>query len=109
MRIFGKLKLHADYDYVSSRYFDYFTTGDPTQKAAVAIANQASLVKGYGLLNLQATYTFKAPAIEVAVWGRNVANQANFTNVFNSYTGLGATVQYQGAPRTWGATVKYSF
>ena len=107
----GNLKLHGDYSYIADRYFDYFTTGDPTPaaQAAVAAANQASLVKGYGLLNLQATYTFNNPAIEVAVWGKNVANKANFTNVFNSYTGLGATVQYQGAPRTWGASVKYSF
>jgi iron complex outermembrane receptor protein len=43
------------------------------------------------------------------VWGKNVANQANFTHVFNSYTGLGATVQFQGAPRTFGGTIRYSF
>ncbi len=105
----GELKLHGDYSYMGSRYFDYFTTGDPSQAAAVAIANEASRIRAYGLLNLQATYTFKDPAIEVSLWGKNVTNQANFTNVFNSYTGLGATVQFQGAPRTYGATVKYSF
>lgn len=105
----GDLRLHADYSYIASRYFDFFTTGDPAQKANVAIANEASRVRAYGLINLQATYTFKDPAIEVSVWGKNVGNKANFTNVFNSYTGLGATVQFQGAPRTYGATVKYSF
>ncbi len=113
----GALKLHGDYSYISSRYFDYFTQGvaDPTDPAqvaaaaAVAVANEASRVRGYGLINLQATYTFVDPAIELSLWGRNIANKANFTNVFNSYTGLGATVQFQGAPRTYGATVKYSF
>ena len=75
----------------------------------MAVANDASRVRAYGLINLQATYTFKDPAIELSLWGKNVANKANFTNVFNSYTGLGATVQFQGAPRTWGATMKYSF
>ncbi|CAH0498091.1 TonB-dependent receptor [Novosphingobium sp. CECT 9465] len=105
----GKLVLHGDYSYIGSRYFDFFTTGDPAQEAAVAIANEASRVRAYGLINLQASYTFNDPAIEVALWGRNVGNKANFTNVFNSYTGLGATVQFQGAPRTYGATVKYSF
>lgn len=105
----GRLSLHADYSYISSRYFDFFTTGNPAQAAAVAIANEASRVRGYGLVNLQASYTFNDPAIEIALWGRNVGNKANFTNVFNSYTGLGATVQFQGAPRTYGATVKYSF
>ncbi len=105
----GELKLHGDYAYIAARYFDFFTTGNPAQAAAVAIANEASRVRGYGLLNLQATYTFEDPAIEVSLWGKNVTNKANFTNVFNSYTGLGATVQFQGAPRTYGATVKYSF
>ena len=105
----GELRLHGDYSYIASRYYDFFTTGNPAQAAAVAIANEASRVRAYGLLNLQATYTFKDPAIEVTVWGKNVGNKANFTNVFNSYTGLGATVQFQGAPRTYGATVKYSF
>ncbi len=105
----GDLRLHADYSYIASRYFDFFTTGNPAQAAAVAIANEASRVRAYGLVNLQASYTFKDPAIELTVWGRNVGNKANFTNVFNSYTGLGATVQFQGAPRTYGATVKYSF
>ncbi|WP_371433278.1 TonB-dependent receptor [Novosphingobium sp.] len=113
----GELKLHADYSYISSRYFDYFTQGiaDPTNAAQVAaannvkIANEASRIRGYGLINLQATYTFKDPAIEISVWGKNVGNKANFTNVFNGYTGLGATVQFQGAPRTYGATVKFSF
>src|SRR3546814_11624632 len=37
----GILKLHADYAYIASRYFDYFTTGDPAQEEAVAIANEA--------------------------------------------------------------------
>ena len=105
----GELRLHGDYAYIADRYFDYFTTGNPANAAAVAVANDASRVRAYGLINLQATYTFKDPAIELSLWGKNVANKANFTNVFNSYTGLGATVQFQGAPRTWGATMKYSF
>jgi len=105
----GDLKLHADYAYISSRYFDFFTTGDPAAKEAVAIANEASRIRGYGLLNGIVSYTFKHPDIEVAVWGKNLTNQPYFTNVFNSYTGLGATVQFQGAPRTYGATVAYRF
>lgn len=108
----GKLKLHADYSYIASRYFDFFTVADTAAQAtkdATAVANEASRIRAYGLLNLQAAYVFEDPAIEVTVWGKNVANKANFTNVFNSYTGLGATVQFQGAPRTYGATVKISF
>jgi len=105
----GKLKLHADYAYVSSRYFDYFTTGDPAAQAAVAIANEASRIRGYGLVNAQVSYTFNQPQLELAFWMKNVTDQPYFTNVFNSYTGLGATVQFQGMPRTFGGSVSFSF
>ena len=105
----GKLKLHADYAYISSRYFDFFTTGDPAQAAAVAIANEASKIKGYGLLSGQISFTLNDPEIEFMLWGKNLTNQPWFTNVFNSYTGLGATLQFQGAPRTYGASVAFRF
>lgn len=105
----GKLTVHGDWAYVSDRYFDYFTTGDPSQAAAVAIANFASKIQGYGLFNAQLSYALNGPKIEFTVWGKNLANKANFTNVFNSYTGLGATLQNQGPPRTFGGTVAYRF
>jgi iron complex outermembrane receptor protein len=103
----GTLSLHADYAYISSRYFDYFTTGDPTQKAAVAIANEASKIKAYGLFNGQISFDLKGTGLEFTLWGKNLGNKAWFTNVFNSYTGIGTTEQFQGAPRTFGGTVAY--
>lgn len=105
----GTLKLHADYAYISSRYFDFFTTGDPAQAAAVATANEASRIKAYGLLNAQVSFTLRDPNIEFSLWGKNLTNTPWFTNVFNSYTGLGATLQFQGAPRTYGGSVTFRF
>jgi iron complex outermembrane receptor protein len=105
----GTLKLHADYAYISNRYFDYFTTGDPAQQAAVAIANQASLIKGYGLFNGQISFTLRDPEIEFMLWGKNLGGTKWFTNVFNSYTGLGSTLQFQGAPRTYGGSIAVRF
>jgi iron complex outermembrane receptor protein len=102
----GSLSLHADYAYIASRYFDFFTTGDPAQQPAVAIANEASKIKAYGLFNARASFTLP-DGIEFAVWGKNLGNKAWFTNVFNSYTGIGATEQFQGAPRTFGGTISY--
>jgi iron complex outermembrane receptor protein len=110
-----KLSLHADYSYMASRYFDYFTQGvsDPTsadQLAAVAatkIANQASKIHGYGLLNATITYTLKDYGLELSLWGKNLTDKPWFTNLFNSYTGIGAAIQSQGAPRTFGGTVSY--
>ena len=75
----------------------------------MAIGNAASIVKGYGLLNGRIAINLDSPDIELAFWGRNLTNQAWFTNVFNNYTGLGATVQFQGAPRTYGATATIKF
>jgi iron complex outermembrane receptor protein len=105
----GKLRLHGDWAYVANRAFDAFTTGDPAQVAAVAAANRASIIKGYSLFNAQVSFTLDKPNLEFALWGKNLANQANFTNVFNSYTGLGAVVQFQGPPRTFGGTVAFRF
>jgi iron complex outermembrane receptor protein len=105
----GTLRLHADYSYIASRYFDYFTTGDPAQAGAVAVANDSSRVRAYGLYNAQAIFALKNPNVEIAVWAKNLTNKAYFTNVFNSYTGIGATVQNLGVPRTFGATVAFHF
>ena len=105
----GALSVHADYAYISDRAFDAFTTGNPANVAAVAIANQASIIKGYGLLSSRIALQLNSPRIELAAWGRNLTNQAFFTNVFNSYTGIGAVEQFQGAPRTFGGTVAFKF
>ncbi len=112
---FGEVSLHADYAYIADRAMDAATArtlaqgGTQANIDAVAIGNAASIVKGYGLLNGRIAINFDDPDIELAFWGRNLTNQAWFTNVFNNYTGLGATVQYQGAPRTYGATATIKF
>ena len=112
---FGAVSLHADYAYIADRAMDAATTktlaqgGTQANIDAVAIGNAASIVKGYGLLNGRIAINLDSPDIELAFWGRNLTNQAWFTNVFNGYTGLGATVQFQGAPRTYGATATIKF
>jgi iron complex outermembrane recepter protein len=112
---FGKVSFHADYAYIASRAMDAATAksiaqgGTQANINAVAIGNAASIIKGYGLLNGRIAINFESPNIELAFWGRNLTNKPWFTNVFNNYTGLGATVQYQGAPRTFGATATFKF
>jgi iron complex outermembrane receptor protein len=111
----GELSLHADYAYISSRAMDAFTTRSIAQGGTqanidrVAIGNAASIIKGYGLLNGRISLQLEEPNIELAIWGRNLTDQPWFTNVFNNYTGLGATVQFQGAPQTYGATATFKF
>jgi iron complex outermembrane recepter protein len=112
---FGEVSLHADYAYIGSRAMDAATAktlaqgGSTANINAIAIANAASIIRGYGLLNGRLAINLENPGIELAFWGRNLLDQAWFTNVFNNYTGLGATVQYQGAPRTFGATATIKF
>ena len=112
---FGEVSFHADYAYIADRAMDAATARTLAQGGTqaninnVAIGNAASIIKGYGLLNGRIAINFDDPDIELAFWGRNLTNQAWFTNVFNNYTGLGATVQYQGAPRTYGATATIKF
>jgi iron complex outermembrane recepter protein len=111
----GELAVHADYAYISSRSMDAATArtiaqgGTQANIDAVAIANRASIIKGYGLLNGRISLELENPNIELAIWGRNLTDQPWFTNVFNSYTGLGTTLQFQGQPRTFGASVTYKF
>jgi iron complex outermembrane receptor protein len=103
----GKLSFHGDYSYISSRYFDAQTAADAAQEATVAAENAASKIKGYGLVNGTVTFDIRDTGLEFSLWGKNLGNKAWFTNVFNSYTGLGAVLQFQGAPRTYGGTVSY--
>ncbi len=115
----GKLALHVDFSYVSDRAFDRAPTlVAPSGASADEIAaigrtnagnaafNLANTIHGYGLLNARATFTLNHPGVEVTVWGKNLANQANFTNTFGGGLGLGGTIeQFQGSPRTYGVTV----
>ncbi len=104
----GKLSLHADYSYISSRYFDSATAADAGQAAEIAIENEASKIRAYGLVNGTITFAFH-DGLEFSLWGKNLTNKPWFTNVFNSYTGLGVTTQFQGAPRTYGGTAAIHF
>ena len=112
---FGDLALHADYAWIAKRAMDAGTVRSLAQggtQVAIdrqAIANRASIIKGYGLLNARVSLQLDSPDLELALWGRNLTDQPWFTNVFNSYTGLGATVQFQGAPRTYGASATFRF
>ncbi len=111
----GEFSFHIDYAWTAERAMDAATVRTVAQGGtqaaidATAIANRASIIKAYGLLNGRIALNLENPNIEIAIWGRNLANKAWFTNVFNSYTGLGAVMQFQGAPRTFGATVAFKF
>src|SRR3546814_18817235 len=60
----GILKLHADYAYIASRYFDYFTTGDPAQEEA----DRKSVVQG------------KSVSVRVDLGGRRIIKKKKIKN-----------------------------
>jgi iron complex outermembrane receptor protein len=106
----GKLALHADFSYKDKVYYSYETpaAGQPDYQAWV-IANQLRAVAGYGLLSARVSFTLNQPDVELAIWGRNLANKQFNLYEFNLYESLGVAMNYPGDPRTFGATINYRF
>lgn len=106
----GKLALHADFSYKDKVYYSYETpaAGQPDYQAWVT-ANQLRAVAGYGLLSARASFTLNQPDVEIAIWGRNLADKHFNLYEFNVYESLGISTNYPGDPRTFGATINYRF
>jgi len=108
----GTLAIHADYSYVDDRAFYADTpapSADAATRAVFAQANKFGVVDAYGLVGARVTLTIPQPNLELALWGSNLSNDEYFTNVFVNLTQLGFATQNQGRPRTYGATLTYSF
>lgn len=114
----GKFIANASYAYTSSRNMGQDTpdltspTLTPAQRSALiatyATYNRFSTLKGYGLLNGRLGVELDN-GIEVSVWGKNLTQSHYFTSLLNLYTAVGLAAQYQGTPRTFGATVGYKW
>ncbi len=107
----GKLSLHADYTYVSSRIF-YQDTPSPLQTPAVQAiynrANQLGTIPAYGLLSARVALNL-TQGFEVSIWGRNLTDKRYLNTVSTFYTSFGPAMGYPGAPRTYGATIAYNW
>jgi iron complex outermembrane receptor protein len=109
---FGTLAFHADYSYVDDRVFyvdSPLPSASPAVKAAFAQGNEFGVVDSYGVLGARISLSMPQTNLEFALWGSNLTNKEYFTNVFVNWTGLGVATQNQGRPRTYGATLTYSF
>jgi iron complex outermembrane receptor protein len=108
----GRLSLHADYAYRDKVAYT-LDTASPLQPAAVqqayATQYQLGILPSYGLLNAHVGLTLDNPNLEFILWGRNLAQKQYYTYMYNSYEGLGTSIDYKGDPRTYGATVEYRF
>jgi iron complex outermembrane receptor protein len=102
-----------DYAWRDKVYYTFETPASVAQGntlGAVTAQNEANrlgAIPSYGLLNARFAVNFDHPNIELALWARNLTGQQYYTEQFDSYTGLGTVVDYQGDPRTIGGTIKY--
>lgn len=108
----GELTLHADYAYVSERVF-FQDTASPLQPPAVqaefARANELGIIPGYGLLNGRIALRLDDPALEIAIWARNLGNRRYLNMLSNFYSAFGPVIGYPGAPRTFGGTMTFNW
>jgi iron complex outermembrane receptor protein len=106
----GKLSLHGDFAYRASVVYTWDTPAPGAPYVAEwNVANRLGVIPAYGLYNARIALNIDKPKIEIALWGRNLADKHYFTQQFDSYTGIGTVVDYQGDPRTYGMTFKYGF
>jgi iron complex outermembrane recepter protein len=108
----GELSLHADYAWVDDTYFQDNTVR-PGEGAALQQAQREeqgfNALPDYGVFNAMAELTSNDEHWTFTLWGKNLADEEYYTGVSNFYTAFGTASWYWGAPRTYGAAVKYSW
>lgn len=112
MTSLGALDLHADYYWVDKTWFQD-TTARPREtpefQAQFLEEKKWNAIPAYGLVNAQATLRLNDGHWELALWGRNLADKEHYTSVANYYTTFGTAAWLMGAPRTYGASIRYSW
>jgi iron complex outermembrane receptor protein len=108
------LDLHADYSYISSQIFSPLTAAPSLGDADAAVIdrqNALSRIPGYGLVNARVSLMLSNPAVEIALFSRNLFNNKHLTRTFTDlYSGpLATAVEFPGSPRTYGISVSYRF
>jgi iron complex outermembrane recepter protein len=107
----GEVSAHVDYAWIDDQALvtTTATPGDTAQAFEDArLVNEYSTIESYGLLNARIGLLLNN-GLEIAAWGRNLTDEEYATNVFESWTALGFALHNQGNPRTYGASLTYSF
>jgi iron complex outermembrane receptor protein len=100
----GTLTLGATYSYRSKAFYYPVSPGN-SAAAAVAALSQ----KGFGLIDARASFEFANTPVVVTVFGANLANKKYTTSATNFAPPLSFAVNWPGAPRTYGVSLKYSY
>jgi iron complex outermembrane recepter protein len=69
----------------------------------------ASVQSGYNLLNARLSYAFWDEHAQVALWGKNLADQEYIVFSTPTVSTFGTVLNYPGLPRTFGAELSYRF
>ncbi len=64
---------------------------------------------GYNLLNARLSYSFWNDRAQVALWGKNLADQTYINWSTGTVSTFGFLVNFPGLPRTWGGELSYVF
>ena len=108
----GDLSFHLDFSYRDALVYTWETPSPLLPAATQAVynrANELGTLPGYGILSGRIALNLRNPDLEIALQGRNLANKHYYQQQFDNYTGLGASINYLGDPRTYGLSVRYKF
>jgi iron complex outermembrane recepter protein len=108
----GEWELHGDYYWVDDTWFQDNTVfpqeGEEVQQQQRK-SQEFNAIPSYGLFNAMVTLRTHDENWEFNIWGKNLADEEYYTNVSNFYTAFGAAMWYWGAPRTYGASIRYNW
>lgn len=100
----GKVSLHANYASVSNLDQTFLPSG-----ADINRYQPGSVIKGYGLLNLSVRWANVAESgFDLEIFGTNVTNKLYRVATSNYFEG-GYWAEMFGAPRMYGARLRYNF
>ena len=72
-------------------------------------AGSQATQRGYNLLNARFSYDFLDDRAQVALWAKNLLDQAYFNNVTPIVSTVGFLTRNFAAPRTFGAELSWRF
>jgi iron complex outermembrane receptor protein len=75
-----------------------------------AVENQFGRIPGYGLINARVAYQFGGSGLEVALFGRNLADRKYLVRRFSDlYRQVGFAAEYPGESRAYGISLNWQF
>ncbi|MEO1967257.1 MAG: TonB-dependent receptor [Sphingomonadaceae bacterium] len=108
------LILRGDFDYSSPTQVEpgllaFITTNsDGSRNYAPAFAAARPFVQEVNNLNASLTYSF-GMGLDLTVWGRNLLDDRNVTDIFDSVAQSQSISGYTNQPRTYGVSARFKF